>query len=387
MSINLTCPNCGAAAKADDEKLFVFCEACGTRIDVAAAREALLAAEAEKEKEKVKNDFQNVITKAVAAEIEGTKLTEDLKEVTRESALLALDNGDGEEAFAAFSALAGEKTNNWEARLYKGLSAALTSAPLNLRIKEGITAAKNASVENYTGENKKQILSDFSARVRAFVKQYFSKYCVHEKDYVFADANAAKDHFESLHQLSEYLECVNDMFTQEMLLANPDLEEPKRGVINEGLVLAGEITKPIVYLVGYKNTTDKNGQVVAKRVEQKMNSPYADAAKTLTEKLKNAFNTLPSTVNRIKKYDEEIEANRKVVSDYKQALDSYFATNPEDGKVYRRPRLFVRKKTLEEIEAKFPEDLAEKKAASAKSDAAVTKLTLERKKFIKENTK
>ncbi|MBP1587472.1 MAG: hypothetical protein ILO53_03600 [Clostridia bacterium] len=377
MMLNFKCPNCGADVNVEETKEVVFCEACGTRIAVA----EVTGSAAQALPEVTVDDNSAAAPTAPAAPAADIPLPQ-----SKEEAVAAYERGDVEAAYRALSALSGDARDNWEINLYKGLAAAALSKPLALRINEGVTAVKNGAVAGYNGADKKDILSDYSAKVAAFAREYYQANCVKEKDFVFPDNAAAKDHFDALHQITEYLEAVGDLYNDEILKAYPELEDEKKAVIRDNLEYAAVLAKPVVYLVGFKNTTDKHGQVVAKRVEEKMKSPFESKVRTLGEKLKASYNNLPSTLSQIKKFDEELEANNKIVSEYKKSLDEHLSQNPEDGKVYRRWRLFVKKKTIAEVESRFPQELIDKKSAAARSEAAVTRLTVEKKKFIKENT-
>ena len=369
MMLNFKCPNCGADVNVEETKEVVFCEACGHRIVV--------------------SDFSGgTAPETVVPAVNGQPETapeEAALPQNKAEAVAAYERGDAETAYNAFSALSGDARDNWEINLYKGLAAAALSKPLALRINEGVTAVKNSAVAGYNGGDKKDILSDYSSKVTAFAGEYYRANCVKEKDFVFPDNSSAKDYFDALNQITEYLEAVGDLYNDEILKKYPELEDEKKAVIRDNLEYSAALAKPVVYLVGFKNTTDKHGQVVSKRVEEKMKSPFEARVRSLNEKLKTGYNTLPSTLSRIKQFDEELEANNRVISEYKKSLDEHLSQNPEDGKVYRRWKLFVKKKTLAEIESRFPQELLDKKSAAERSETAVTRLTVEKKKFIKEN--
>lgn len=375
MMLSFKCPNCGADVNVEETKEVVFCEACGYRIVVGEITGVAVPSDAVP----AVNGPAEPVQAEAASDV--TTVPQNKTE-----AIAAYERGDLEIAYKAFSALSGDARDSWEINLYKGLAAAALSRPLELRINEGVTAVKNGAVAGYNGEDKRDILSDYSSKVKAFARDYFKTNCVKEKDFVFPDNTAAKDHFDALNQITEYLEAVGDLYNDEIMKKFPELEDEKKSLIKDDLEYSAVLAKPVVYLVGYKNTTDKHGQVVAKRVEEKMRSPFESRVRSLGEKLRTNYNTLPSTLSQIKKYDEELEANNRIISEYKKSLDEHLSQNPEDGKVYRRWKLFVKKKTLAEIESRFPQELIDKKSAAERSEAAVTRLTVEKKKFIKENT-
>ncbi len=364
MLISFKCTNCGANISAEDTKKVVFCEACGTKLDV---------------------------PKTAAPEPGNPDPAKDGGETqplpkTFQDAVAAYENGDYELARAGFLAIAGGEQDAWAASIYAGLASAALSKPLDLKIRDGLTAVKNAAVTGYLGNDRCDILTDFIAKVRAFAASFAADYYTHEPDYVYPDANSARDHFEGTCRLVEYLEACADLITQENLQKWPELEDVKKALAVEIIEFISFAAKSIQYLVGYKNVNKGNGVIVTNRVEEKMGCPYSAQYKTIIDKFKASYNTVPTTVNRLKMYDEEIEANRKVIEDYKSSLAEHLAKNPEDAKVYKRWRIFTTKKAIADVESRFPQDLLEKKAASEKSSLAVEKLIAEKKKFLKENT-
>ncbi|MBQ7444466.1 MAG: zinc ribbon domain-containing protein [Clostridia bacterium] len=365
MFINFKCTNCGADVVVEEGKETVFCEACGTKLILTNMKP--VAPTVPSEPVPVNNETVSVLDSLYGA-------------------VAALDAGEYEAAFQAFTAVAESGSNEWAAKLYAGFASAAMSKPGNLRISDGLTAAKNAAASDYDGADKPAVLTDFAERVKKFAKDITLTYYSHDKDFVYADANAAKDHFDATSKLVEYLEACSDLFTRETMRKTPELEAVKKGLINELIDYIGFAGKPVEYLVGYKCVVKPNNIIATARVEEKMNCPFGQQYKNIAEKGKNAFNTVPSTINRVKKIEDDIEANRKVVEDYKKSLEDYLASNPEDAKVYKRWRIFTSKKSIEDIEARFPQALKDKKAASEKSEALISNLAEERKKFLKDNT-
>lgn len=374
MLITFKCSNCGADCKAEDSKTHVFCEACGMKLTVP-----------ERSETPDQNAPAGEIVNDVAAEAQnGT--SEIIIPTTVSGALDAYDRGDFDAANKAFTALAENDISVWGSRLFAGLASSALSKPLDLKIRDGLTAAKNAAAQGYSGDDKCDILTMFVTRVIAFAKDYSKTFYFHDKDYMYQDAYYAKDHFDGTCRMVEYLEACCDLMNQESLQRWTTLEEVKKNLIRETLEYIKEASKPIEYLIGYKTVIKGKDQIATEKVDQKMPCPFTSQYKNVSEKLKNAYNTVPTTVNRLKKYDEEIAANRSVIDDYKKSSDEYFARNPEDAKAYKRWRLFTSKKTINEIEARFPQELVNKKAAAQNSEAIVDKLVAERKNFEKENT-
>ena len=376
MLINLKCYHCGAEVQADDGETQVFCDACGTKLMIPVKTFASVASEpASKTKDAPKKAESGEAEKAPVPMPKSFLGGVDL-----------YDKGEFETAYKGLLELADNDKSVWGSRLFAGLALSAMSKPLDLKFRDGITAAKNASATGYSGSDKAEVLSLFTDRLVKFVKRYSEEHYTHSGDFIYENADYAKDHFDGTCRLVEYHESCADLINQESLIRWSNLENVKKDLIKETLDYIKEVSKPIEYIIGYKTVVKGKDLIVTERVDQKMPCPFVSQYKALTEKLKTAYNSIPSTVNRLKRYDEDIAANRSIIDDYKKSSEEYFAKNPEDAKVYKRWRLFTSKKTISEIESRFPSSLLDKKTAAQRSETIVSTLIAEKKKFEKENT-
>ncbi|MBP5311669.1 MAG: hypothetical protein J6112_02410 [Clostridia bacterium] len=367
MLIYFKCPECGLSVQADDSTEQLFCEECGAK---------MVAGEAVPQPDPAAN---------VPAVTPDASVVPAAVPETFDDALAAYDRGEFETAYKAFAALGGDGKDAFGAKLFAGLANAALSKPLELKFRDGITAAKNAAASGYFGDDRCTAVAALAPRLRALVTGFTKEFYTHDPGFVYGDANLAKDHFDGTCRFVEYYEACADLMNLETLRKWPELEAVKKSLISETLDYIKLVGKPVNYLIGYKNVVKSGGLIVPTRVEEKMNCPFSSQYKTVAEKLKTQYNAVPSTVDRIKKFDEEISANRAVIEDYKSSSEEYFAANPEDGKVYKRWRLFTSKKAIEEIEAKFPQTLKDKKTAAKTAETAVESLISEKKKFEKAN--
>ena len=375
MLINIKCYHCGAEVQTDDSETQVFCEACGTKLMVPVKTFTSYPVN-------TANDGKNEPVKADAAQGGEVKKAPVPMPKSFLGGVDLFDKGEFEAAYKGLTELADNGKSPWGSRLFAGLASSAQSKPLDIRFRDGITAAKNAAAMGYAGDDKSEVLAVFTDRLLKYVKKYTKDNFTHEDDFIYGNA----DHFDGTCRLVEYLESCADLINQESLTRWPTLENVKKHLIKDTLDYIKEASKPITYTIGYKTVVKGKDLIVTERVDQKMPCPFTSQYKTVTEKLKNAFNSIPSTVNRLRRYDEDIAANRSIIDDYKKSSEEYFVKNPEDAKVYKRWRLFTSKKTINEIESRFPSSLLDKKTAAQRSETIVSTLIAERKKFEKENT-
>ena len=141
MLINIKCYHCGAEVQTDDSETQVFCEACGTKLMVPVKTFTSYPVN-------TANDGKNEPVKADAAQGGEVKKAPVPMPKSFLGGVDLFDKGEFEAAYKGLTELADNGKSPWGSRLFAGLASSAQSKPLDIRFRDGITAAKNAAIVN-----------------------------------------------------------------------------------------------------------------------------------------------------------------------------------------------------------------------------------------------
>ncbi len=363
--ISLTCKKCNGEIQLDRSKEFGFCTYCGTKVMI------------QEEVQKIKVEHTGSVN------INTSRREENYMRLAGN----ALKNGNYEEAYTYYTKTLECNCDLWEAAFNKGLCAAYLSTKDNYRFDETFTGIREAQRIVDGKAEAANIYETIQKNSIDLAYYFYNSVMENRVSETFESAQDARNYFYVIERCTALVIYALGLFGNDALAKDEKLESYYRETADTVLGICAKSQKKITYLVGYKNETDRNGNVVSQPEYKKLAPTYEKEMKEYTARLKEIYNGLPSTVSQIAAFDKNIENCRAQIDDYEKSLKTYFIANPEDEKTFKHPGLFGKKKKLEAITAKFPPELKTKMDLSEKCEDDLKKLISSRKRFISANTK